>query len=155
MTVQPSSASSPARLRPPSASAPTGSPQTSGEGTTMIADGVVQKIAGMAATDVPGVYRLGGGAANAISSLRTRLPGSSTPLVTQGISVAVGRIEATADINLTVEYGFVIPEVVAAVRGQVISAVTRMTGLTVTNVDVTVDDIHLPADSDSDGGGPS
>jgi len=97
------------------------------------------------------VYRLGGSAANAISSLRTRLPGSSTPSVTQGISVSVGRIEATADINLTVEYGFVIPEVVAAVRGQVISAVTRMTGLTVTNVDVTVDDVHLPTDNDNDG----
>ncbi len=150
MTVQSSSASSPARLRP--SSAPTGSSLTSGEGTTTIADGVVQKIAGMAATDVPGVYRLGGGAANAISSLRTRLPGSSTPSVTQGISVAVGRIEATADINLTVEYGFVIPEVVAAVRGRVISAVTRMTGLTVTNVDVTVDDVHLPTDNDNDPG---
>ena len=120
------------------------------EGTTTIAESVVQKIAGMAATDVAGVYQLGGSAANAVASLRNRLPGSSAPAVTQGVSVQVGETEATAEITLTAEYGVAIQDVAAAVRRNVISAVTRMTGLTVTTVDVTVSDVHLPTDSSSD-----
>lgn len=117
------------------------------EGTTTIAQGVVQKIAGMAAGDVSGVFRLGGGTAAALSSLKSRLPGSSAPSVTQGVSVQVGETEATVDINLVAEYGVIIPDVAAAVRRNVIGAVTRMTGLTVTSVDVSVDDVHLPTDT--------
>jgi len=120
------------------------------DGTTTIAQSVVQKIAGMAATDVSGVYQLGGSAANALSSLKNRLPGSSAPSVTQGVSVEVGETEATAEINLTAEYGVAIHDVAAAVRRNVMSAVTRMTGLTVTRVDVNVDDVHLPSDTSSD-----
>ena len=150
MTTQPGSAITPAKLQPSSTPARTGAPLQSSEGTTTISNSVVQKIAGMAATDVSGVYRLGGGAANAISSLKNRLPGSSAPSVTQGVSVEVGETEATAAINLTAEYGVAIHDVAAAVRRNVISAVTRMTGLTVTTVDVNVDDVHLPTDSDSD-----
>lgn len=117
------------------------------EGTTTIANSVVQKIAGMAAGDVSGVYRLGGGTAAAISSLRNRLPGSTAPSVTQGVSVEVGETEATVEVNLVCEYGVAIQDVAAAVRRNVIGAVTRMTGLTVTSVDVNVDDVHLPTDS--------
>ncbi len=120
------------------------------EGTTTIAESVVQKIAGMAATDVAGVYQLGGSAANAVASLKNRLPGSSAPSVTQGVSVEVGETEATAEITLTAEYGVAIQDVAAAVRRNVISAVTRMTGLVVTTVDVTVSDVHLPTDTASD-----
>ena len=38
----------------------------SGRGTTTVADGVVAKVAGIAAQDIPGVYALGGGAARAL-----------------------------------------------------------------------------------------
>ena len=117
------------------------------EGTTTIAQGVVQKIAGMAAGDVSGVYRLGGGTAAALNSLKNRLPGSSAPSVTQGVSVQVGETEATVEIDLVAEYGVAIPDVATAVRRNVIGAVTRMTGLTVTSVDVNVDDVHLPTDT--------
>jgi uncharacterized alkaline shock family protein YloU len=121
------------------------------EGTTTIAQVVAQKIAGMAATDVSGVYRLGGGTAAALNSLKNRLPGSTAPSVTQGVSVEVGETEAKVEINLVAEYGVTIPDVAAAVRRNVISAVTGMTGLIVTSVDVNVDDVHLPTDtSDED-----
>ena len=43
--------------------------QTS-QGNTTIADGVVQKIAGLAAREVSGVYALGGGAARAFGAPR-------------------------------------------------------------------------------------
>ena len=149
MTVSPSTTKAPgssavATTRP-------GAPALmTSEGTTTIADSVVQKIAGMAASDVSGVYQLGGSAAAAFSSLKNRLPGSSAPSVTQGISVEVGQTEATVEVALTTEYGVAIQDVAASVRRNIISAVGRMTGLTVTTVDVTVSDVHLPTDSSSD-----
>lgn len=49
------------------------------QGTTTIADTVVQKIAGLAAREVNGVHELGGGgAARALSALRDRIPGASS-----------------------------------------------------------------------------
>ncbi len=151
MTTQPTPASVPGAKSASAVAARSTAPALiTGEGTTTIADGVVQKIAGMAATDVSGVYRVGGGAANAISSLRSRLPGSTAPSVTQGVSVEVGPAEATVVVDLTAEYGVAIQDVAAAVRANVISAVGRMTGLTVTTVDVNVDDVHLPTDTADD-----
>lgn len=144
MTTQPV----PANVTSPGTQAKSGAPALlTTEGTTTIANGVVQKIAGMAAGDVSGVYRLGSGTAAAISSLRNRLPGSTAPSVTQGVSVEVGESEATVTVDLVCEYGVAIQDVAAAVRRNVIGAVGRMTGLTVTTVDVNVDDVHLPIDS--------
>lgn len=114
-------------------------------GRTSIADHVVAKIAGMAAREVRGVHRMGGGAARAFDAVRERIPGStSTSTAARGVAVEVGERQAAVDINLVVEYGFSIPDLAAVVRRNVISAVERMTGLEVTEVNVTVDDIHLP-----------
>ena len=115
------------------------------EGRTTIADGVVQKIAGLAAREVAGVYALGGGAARAIGALRDRIPGSSQA-TSQGVSVEVGERQAAIDLDLVTEYGVSISDVVRAVRRNVISTVEGMTGLDVTEVNVSVNDIHLPTD---------
>ena len=115
------------------------------EGRTTIADGVVQKIAGLAAREVAGVYALGGGAARAIGALRDRIPGSSQA-TSQGVSVEVGERQAAIDLDLVTEYGVSIADVVRAVRRNVISTVEGMTGLDVTEVNVSVNDIHLPTD---------
>jgi len=114
-------------------------------GRTSIADHVVAKISGMAAREVRGVYQMGGGAARAFDAVRERIPGStSTNTAARGVAVEVGERQAAVDINLVVEYGVSIPDLATAVRRNVISAVERMTGLEVTEVNVTVDDIHLP-----------
>ena len=115
------------------------------EGRTTIADGVVQKIAGLAAREVAGVYALGGGAARAIGALRDRIPGSSQA-TSQGVSVEVGERQSAIDLDLVIEYGVSIADVVRAVRRNVISTVEGMTGLDVTEVNVSVNDIHLPTD---------
>lgn len=39
-------------------------------GKTVIADGVISKVAGIAAREVPGVFALGGGAARAFGAIR-------------------------------------------------------------------------------------
>lgn len=117
------------------------------QGRTTIADVVVQKIAGMATRDMAGVYELGtgSGAAKAYSALKERIPGSSSSSG-QGIAVEVGETQAAVDLDLVVEFGVAIPDVAQAVRRNVISAVERMTGLQVTEVNVVVNDIHLPAE---------
>lgn len=117
------------------------------EGSTTIADTVVSKIAGIAAREVTGVYALGGGAARAIGSLRERIPGARTNH-TQGVSVEVGETEAAVDLDLVAEYGVSIADLASGIRRNVISAVERMTGLRVVEVNVAVNDVHLPQDDD-------
>ena len=135
-----SPSSSPVQQAAPSA------PQTS-EGRTTIADGVVQKIASLAAREVSGVYALGGGAARTLGALRERIPGSSQA-TGQGVSVEVGERQAAIDLDLVTEYGVSIAELARAVRRNVVSSVEGMTGLEVTEVNISVNDIHLPTDED-------
>jgi len=106
---------------------------------------VVSKIAGLAAREVAGVYQLGGGAARTIGSLRERIPGASQS-TSQGVSVEVGERQAAVDLDLVTEYGVSIAEVARSVRRNVIASVEGMTGLEVTEVNVSVNDIHLPTD---------
>ena len=65
-----------------------------------------------------------------------------------------GEHGSTTIADLVVEYGVAIPDLAAAVRGNVISAVERICGLEVTEVNVNVDDIHLPGEQDADAGEP-
>jgi uncharacterized alkaline shock family protein YloU len=119
-----------------------------GQGRTSIADSVVEKIAGVAAREISGVHEMGRGAARAFGTLKEKLPvGGSGPSVTQGVKVEVGERQAAIDIDLVVEYGVSIPDVSQSVRDNVISRVEGMTGLQVTEVNVSVDDVYLGEDS--------
>ncbi len=120
------------------------------QGKTAIADSVVSKIAGMAAREVDGVWKMGAGTARAVGSLRERLPGSGGPNVTSGVTVEVGETQAAIDLDLVVEYGVAIADLAQGVRRNVISAVERMTGLEVTEVNIAVDDVHLPDEHDDE-----
>jgi uncharacterized alkaline shock family protein YloU len=111
-------------------------------GKTTIADGVVAKIAGMAAREVPGIHNLGAGMARALGAMRDRVPGGGG--VTRGVKVEVGERQAAVDLDVVVEYGISIVDVAGDVRTNVISAVERMTGLEVVEVNIDVDDVHLP-----------
>ncbi|MEU6811259.1 Asp23/Gls24 family envelope stress response protein [Streptomyces sp. NPDC046831] len=112
-------------------------------GRTTIADGVVAKIAGMATREVPGIHSLGAGMARALGAVRERVPGTGGGL-TRGVKVEVGERQAAVDLDVVVEYGVSIVDVAGVVRTNVISAVERMTGLEVVEVNVAVDDVHLP-----------
>jgi uncharacterized alkaline shock family protein YloU len=118
-----------------------------GQGRTSIADSVVAKIAGVAAREVSGVHEMGRGAARAFGTIKDRLPVGGAPNVTQGVKVEVGERQAAIDIDLVVEYGVSIPDVSQAVRDNVIQRVERMTGLEVTEVNISVDDVYLGDDS--------
>lgn len=116
-------------------------------GSTTIADTVVQKLAGIAAREVPGVYAMGNAARRALSTLTERIPGSQTN-VSGGVSVEKGERQAAIDVNIVVEYGVAIAEVAEDIRRSIIQAVEHGTSLDVIEVNVNVTDVHLPEDDD-------
>lgn len=116
------------------------------QGKTSIADIVVAKIVGMATRDVAGVYAMGAGMSRAFGVMREHLPGVSGPSITQGVAVEVGERQAAVDLDVIVEYGVSIPDLAAGVRRNVIGAVEKMCGLEITEVNITVGDIHLPGE---------
>lgn len=120
------------------------SPLRSGRGDTTIDDGVVTKVAGIAAREVPGVHELGGGAVRAIGAMTQRVGIGDER--TQGVTVEVGEREAAVDLTIVVEYGEPIPRVAEALRENVIKRIEGLTGLSVTEVNVAVIDLHFPGD---------
>ncbi|WP_197683025.1 Asp23/Gls24 family envelope stress response protein [Jiangella sp. DSM 45060] len=118
-------------------------------GRTTIADNVVSKIAGISAREVAGVHDLGGGAARMVGAIRERIPGSRTNLQ-QGVSVEVGERQAAVDIDIVAEYGVSVVDLSTGIRRNVIAAVERMTGLEVTEVNVTVNDVYLEGEDDGE-----
>ena len=116
-------------------------------GKTTVADTVVAKIAGIAVREVPGVHALGGGAAGVVGSLRERIPGGRTNH-SQGVSVEVGERQAAVDVQLVAEYGVSIADLADGIRRAVIGALTRMTSLDVTEVNVEVQDVYLASADD-------
>ncbi len=113
-------------------------------GTTTIADAVVTKVAGIAAREVPGVHAMGGGASRAIGSMTSRVGLGDER--TQGVSVEVGEREAAVDLTVTIDYGESIPQVSQAVRENVSKRIEGITGLSVTEVNITVNDLYFPGD---------
>ncbi|MFH0244946.1 Asp23/Gls24 family envelope stress response protein [Streptomyces sp. HK10] len=115
-------------------------------GRTTIADGVVEKIAGMAAREVDGVHAMGAGMSRTFGAVRDRVPGGGggSSSVTRGVKVEVGETQAAIDLDIVVEYGVSITDVASDVRENVIGSIERMAGLEVVEVNVTVDDVKLP-----------
>jgi len=110
-------------------------------GRTTIADGVVAKVAGIAAREVVGVYALGGGGARALGMLRDAFDATD---LTQGVKVEVGETQAAADLIIVVEYPAPIQDVAANVRAAVSGAISTLVGLEVVEVNIEVNDVHLP-----------
>jgi len=127
----------------------TGGGAPAGRGRTTIADGVVEKIAGLAARDVEGVHAMGGGFARTFGAVRDRVPGGSKS-VSRGVKAEVGEVQTALDLEIVVEYGVAIADVARDVRENVVAAVERMTGLEVVEVNIAVSDVKLPDEDDEE-----
>ncbi|MCB5275333.1 Alkaline shock protein 23 [Arthrobacter sp. SO5] len=114
-------------------------------GNTTIEETVVQKLAGIATREVPGVYAMGSAGRRAFSAMTERIPGSQTN-VSGGVSVEKGERQTAIDVSIVVEYGVSIVDVSQGIRRNVIQAVEHATGLEVLEVNVNVTDVHLPDD---------
>ncbi|MEU7069263.1 Asp23/Gls24 family envelope stress response protein [Streptomyces narbonensis] len=121
-------------------------------GRTTIADGVVEKIAGLAARDVVGVHAMGSGLSRTFGAVRDRVPGGGggKASVTRGVKAEVGEVQTALDLEIVVDYGVSIADVAGDVRENVIAAVERMTGLEVVEVNIAVSDVKLPDEEEDE-----
>jgi len=103
------------------------------ENSIKIADDVVAVLAGVAASEVPGVAGMAGGFAGGISEV---LSGKKN--LAKGIKVEVGEKETKIDVNIIVEYGARIPDIAFEIQNRVKKSVETMTGLKVLEVNVHV-----------------
>ena len=102
-----------------------------------ISNDVVAVIAGVAVSEVPGVYGMSGGFAGGISEV---LKGKKN--LAKGIKVEATDKSAKIDVNIIVEYGSRIPDVAFEIQNRVKKAVENMTGLKVTEVNVNVQGVN-------------
>ena len=142
--ARPGAASEPAEASSKSMSRRGNEPHGSELGSTSIADAVVTKIASIAAREVGGVHDLGGGTARAIGGM-TRSVGIGDERM-QGVGVEVGEREAAVDLTVVIEYGESIPQIAKALRENITRRIEGMTGLTVTEVNIAVNDLYFPGD---------
>lgn len=126
-----------------------GAPLVTSQGRTTVADTVVQKIAARAAREVSGVHDFGGGVVRAFGAIAERIPGARSSS-SQGVSVEVGEKQAAVDLDLVVEYGVPIGQLAQSIRRNVIGAIEQMTGLEVVEVNINVNDLHLPSEDRGD-----
>ncbi|WP_040683124.1 Asp23/Gls24 family envelope stress response protein [Thermosinus carboxydivorans] len=101
-------------------------------GSIRIADEVVGIIAGLAATEVPGVAGMSGGLVGGIAEMLGKKN------LSKGVKVEVGEREAAVDLYIIVEYGVRIPDVALRVQENVKRAIESMTGLDVVEVNIHV-----------------
>lgn len=104
---------------------------------------VIKKIAGFAASEIPGILAMSG---NLISGFTDMLKSSDDP--TKGISVEVGKKQVAIDMKVICEYGQNISGIFQSLVSKVSSVVKEMTGLDVVEVNVHVADVLLKEDFD-------
>ena len=110
-------------------------------GTTDIYDEVIAAIAGHVAEEVEGVVRLGtGGVLRALAGIVQDTAGQKAA----GVEVEAGRREAIFDIELVVEYGHSIPDIVRRVRETVAIELKNQVGLVAKEINVSVAAIEFP-----------
>lgn len=114
-------------------------------GIVKISDEVVSVIAGIAAEEIEGVMEFQHGVTNNISQL---LKGKKTS--GKAVKVTLEEDRAKIEMDLTVLYGVKILDVVASVQENVKKTVEAMTGLVVSSVDVYVQNIYLPKNSEKE-----
>lgn len=113
-------------------------------GTIRIADEVVKVIAGLATIEINGVAGMSGGLVGGIAEMLGRKN------LSKGIKVEVGEKEAAVDVFIIVDFGSRIPEVAAEIQQKVKTAVERMTGLAVVEVNVNVQGVAFATEMKDD-----
>ena len=106
-------------------------------GSVQIADDVVAVIAGLAATEVKGVYAMAGNITNEIMSKVGRKN------LSKGVKISVNGNRVKIALAIMMEYGYNIPGTSSKVQDRVKSAVENMTGLTVTDVDIRIASVEM------------
>lgn len=114
-------------------------------GVVKISDEVVSVIASIAAQEIDGILDCQLGVASNISNIFKGKKGSG-----KATKVTLNEDKAIIDMNVSVEYGIKIMEVVSQVQENVKKTVEAMTGLYVEAVNICVQSIYLPKKEESE-----
>ena len=106
-------------------------------GVVQIADDVVAIIAGLATTEVKGVSSMAG---NITKEIVTKLGKKN---LSKGVKVEVNEGSVAVDVAINIEYGYNVPEVSKNVQDKVKAAIENMTGLSVSEVNVSIAGVAL------------
>ncbi|MBQ7696248.1 MAG: Asp23/Gls24 family envelope stress response protein [Lentisphaeria bacterium] len=139
----------PAPAPAPAAPAPAEASLMEGElGEIKIHEDVIANLVAMATLKVPGVSRLAGSTVvDAIASIV-----GSRRMQARAITIGLaGDNRVTVDLKLNILVGYRLPEVVQQVQRSVIDNIEDVTGMTVTRVNVAVQDIdEQPVEEDDE-----
>ena len=99
-------------------------------------DQVIKKIAGITATQVDGVVSLDG---NMFTELTDRITAGTDP--TKGVSADVGEQQVSVKMAATIDYGKSAETIFREVTARVKKALAEMTGLTLVEFELHINDI--------------
>lgn len=106
-------------------------------GEVQIADSVIAVIAGLAALEIEGVSSLRGNiTADQISKI-------SVKKFSKGVSVSLDGNNVTVNVSLDLLYGYNIIEVSSKVQERIKSTIENMTGMNVTEVNVSAAGVNV------------
>ncbi|MBP3325345.1 MAG: Asp23/Gls24 family envelope stress response protein [Coprococcus sp.] len=106
-------------------------------GQVQIADDVVAIIAGLAASEVEGVYKLAGNFSNELASKL----GKKNPAKGVKVELLPGKVKV--DVSIEVLYEYSIPAVSSQVQDKVKQAIETMTGLVVEEVNIRITGVRV------------
>lgn len=110
-------------------------------GNVNISDDVVATIAGIATSEIEGVYGMAGGVASGIAE---KLGAKKSPQ--KGVKVDVKPEGAVIELYLVVEFGVRIPDLAWNIQENVKNSVETMTGIEVLRVNIHIDGVHFKED---------
>jgi uncharacterized alkaline shock family protein YloU len=67
----------------------------------------------------------------------------------QGVTIEVGERQVAVDITLVAEYPTSLQKVADDVRAAVYTAITEIVGMDVAEVNVTINDVHIPGEDET------
>lgn len=111
-------------------------------GKVQIADEVVAIIAGLAATETEGVASMNGHITN---ELVQRLGKKN---LSKGVRIEVTDGVVRVDLSLYLKYGYSIPDTSAQVQEKVKTAIENMTGLSVSEVNISIAGVDVEKTKD-------
>lgn len=105
-------------------------------GSVKVADEVLSIVAGLAASEVPGVAGMSGGIRGGINDMLGKQNFS------KGIKVIPNGKTVSLEVYVYIQYGYSIPDVAISLQEKVKEAVENMTGYEVATVDIHVEGIR-------------
>lgn len=110
-------------------------------GNVKISDDVVAIIAGVAATEIPGVTSMSGGITGGFSEML------GMKNLSKGVKVELKDNDVVIDVFITVDYGKNISEIGKNVQQNVKNSVETMTELNVIKINVNIQGVNIPKET--------